>query len=133
MVPRLAVGISVVIEEPIMPRGTHFTAMLALRDAARAAMLKHVGEPDFGCTGEAAGGRITLTKSRSAISEPLTVHTPVLSAICGVVPPLRGVSLQYPVGIQTECTVEEMMAWTTPTLVEICIGLEINGYLPAEF
>jgi coenzyme PQQ precursor peptide PqqA len=29
--------------------------------------------------------------------------------------------------------VEETMAWTTPTLVEICIGLEINGYLPAEF
>jgi coenzyme PQQ precursor peptide PqqA len=28
---------------------------------------------------------------------------------------------------------EELMAWTTPTLVEICIGLEINGYLPAEF
>jgi coenzyme PQQ precursor peptide PqqA len=25
------------------------------------------------------------------------------------------------------------MSWTTPTLVEICIGLEINGYLPAEF
>jgi len=25
------------------------------------------------------------------------------------------------------------VAWTTPTLVEICIGLEINGYLPAEF
>jgi coenzyme PQQ precursor peptide PqqA len=25
------------------------------------------------------------------------------------------------------------MAWTTPTLVEICLGLEINGYLPAEF
>ncbi|HEX5509464.1 MAG TPA: pyrroloquinoline quinone precursor peptide PqqA [Pseudolabrys sp.] len=24
------------------------------------------------------------------------------------------------------------MVWTTPTLVEICIGLEINGYLPAE-
>ena len=28
---------------------------------------------------------------------------------------------------------EETMAWTTPTLTEICIGLEINGYLPAEF
>jgi coenzyme PQQ precursor peptide PqqA len=28
---------------------------------------------------------------------------------------------------------EKMMAWTTPTLIEICIGLEINGYLPAEF
>jgi coenzyme PQQ precursor peptide PqqA len=27
----------------------------------------------------------------------------------------------------------EFMAWTTPTLVEICIGLEINGYLPAGF
>jgi len=25
------------------------------------------------------------------------------------------------------------MAWTTPILVEICIGLEVNGYLPAEF
>jgi len=23
--------------------------------------------------------------------------------------------------------------WATPSLVEICIGLEINGYLPAEF
>jgi len=28
---------------------------------------------------------------------------------------------------------ETWMSWTTPTLVEICIGLEINGYLPAEF
>ncbi|MGB9368905.1 MAG: pyrroloquinoline quinone precursor peptide PqqA [Xanthobacteraceae bacterium] len=28
---------------------------------------------------------------------------------------------------------EKTMVWTTPTLVEICIGLEINGYLPAEF
>ncbi|MGA7682509.1 MAG: pyrroloquinoline quinone precursor peptide PqqA [Pseudolabrys sp.] len=25
------------------------------------------------------------------------------------------------------------MTWTTPVLVEICVGLEINGYLPAEF
>jgi coenzyme PQQ precursor peptide PqqA len=25
------------------------------------------------------------------------------------------------------------MAWTTPSIIEICIGLEINGYLPAEF
>ena len=25
------------------------------------------------------------------------------------------------------------MAWTTPILIEVCIGLEINGYLPAEF
>jgi coenzyme PQQ precursor peptide PqqA len=25
------------------------------------------------------------------------------------------------------------MAWTTPLLVEIRIGLEINSYLPSEF
>jgi coenzyme PQQ precursor peptide PqqA len=25
------------------------------------------------------------------------------------------------------------MRLTTPTVVEICIGLEVNGYLPAEF
>jgi hypothetical protein len=24
------------------------------------------------------------------------------------------------------------MTWTTPVLVEICIGLEFNGYLPAD-
>jgi hypothetical protein len=28
---------------------------------------------------------------------------------------------------------ETTMAWSTPTLVEICVGLEISGYLPAEF
>jgi len=25
------------------------------------------------------------------------------------------------------------MAWNTPVLVEICIGMEINAYAPAEF
>ena len=34
---------------------------------------------------------------------------------------------------QARTRAEETMAWTPPTLVEICIGLEINGYLPAEF
>jgi len=28
---------------------------------------------------------------------------------------------------------EHGMAWTTPVLVEICIGMEINAYAPAEF
>jgi coenzyme PQQ precursor peptide PqqA len=28
---------------------------------------------------------------------------------------------------------ETTMAWTTPIIDEICIGLEINGYLPPEF
>jgi coenzyme PQQ precursor peptide PqqA len=28
---------------------------------------------------------------------------------------------------------EHTMAWNTPELVEICIGMEINAYAPAEF
>jgi coenzyme PQQ precursor peptide PqqA len=36
-------------------------------------------------------------------------------------------------GTQRKIAEENAMNWTTPTLVEICIGLEINGYLPAEF
>ena len=40
----------------------------------------------------------------------------------------------HPPYYRTDCwLLEDIMAWTTPTLVEICIGLEINGYLPAEF
>jgi coenzyme PQQ precursor peptide PqqA len=27
---------------------------------------------------------------------------------------------------------EKTMAWTRPAIREICIGMEINGYLPAE-
>jgi coenzyme PQQ precursor peptide PqqA len=30
-------------------------------------------------------------------------------------------------------TKETEMTWTTPSLIESCVGLEINGYLPAEF
>ena len=40
--------VSVVIEEPIQPKGTDFAALVSLRDSARAAMLKHAGEPDLG-------------------------------------------------------------------------------------
>ncbi len=39
---------------------------------------------------------------------------------------IQELNRKYPIG-------EIPMTWTTPTLVEICIGLEINGYLPAEF
>jgi 1-acyl-sn-glycerol-3-phosphate acyltransferase len=41
-------AIDVVIEQPIKPAGTDFSAILSLRDAARAVMLKHAGEPDLG-------------------------------------------------------------------------------------
>src|SRR5436190_9555939 len=52
--PRRA-PVSVIIEQPIQPAGTDFSAMLSLRDAARAAMLKHVGEPDLGALEKPAG------------------------------------------------------------------------------
>ncbi|MGI3778640.1 MAG: pyrroloquinoline quinone precursor peptide PqqA [Janthinobacterium lividum] len=25
------------------------------------------------------------------------------------------------------------MAWTVPTITEVCVALEINGYMPSEF
>lgn len=28
---------------------------------------------------------------------------------------------------------ETIMAWNKPKLVEVCVGLEINGYLPSEY
>jgi len=39
----------------------------------------------------------------------------------------------YSIGLNTNYQGRRPMAWTTPTLIEICVGLEINGYLPAEF
>jgi 1-acyl-sn-glycerol-3-phosphate acyltransferase len=41
-------AISVVIDAPIQPAGSDFTALLSVRDRARAAMLKNCGEPDLG-------------------------------------------------------------------------------------
>jgi coenzyme PQQ precursor peptide PqqA len=48
---------------------------------------------------------------------------------------ISGIGIDRAASIVARCgrVKEESMAWTTPTLVEICIGLEINGYLPAEF
>jgi coenzyme PQQ precursor peptide PqqA len=31
-------------------------------------------------------------------------------------------------------TLEEAeMAWTTPRIVEVCVGMEVNAYFPADF
>jgi coenzyme PQQ precursor peptide PqqA len=46
---------------------------------------------------------------------------------------LRGGPTRFTVDALIQTLGKTTMAWTTPTLVEICIGLEINGYLPAEF
>jgi coenzyme PQQ precursor peptide PqqA len=54
-----------------------------------------------------------------------TVHCIYFNKIEESASSIRGALLRF----ERETT----MAWTTPTLVEICIGLEINGYLPAEF
>jgi len=31
-----------------------------------------------------------------------------------------------------EITMEDSMKWAKPTVTEICIGMEINDYFPAE-
>jgi len=28
---------------------------------------------------------------------------------------------------------EAEMAWTTPRIVEVCVGMEVNAYYPADF
>ena len=28
---------------------------------------------------------------------------------------------------------EAEMTWTTPRIVEVCVGLEVNAYMPADF
>ena len=40
--------ISVHFDAPIQPAGSDFAAVLQLRDQARAAILRHCGEPDLG-------------------------------------------------------------------------------------
>jgi coenzyme PQQ precursor peptide PqqA len=47
--------------------------------------------------------------------------------------PLSNEPLASALGSSNDSQRITIMAWTTPTLVEICVGLEINGYLPAEF
>jgi coenzyme PQQ precursor peptide PqqA len=41
--------------------------------------------------------------------------------------------MAYLKGVANRTRRKMTMKWETPTLIEICIGLEINGYLPAEF
>jgi coenzyme PQQ precursor peptide PqqA len=68
-----------------------------------------------------------------------------VAAVCGA---LSLGSVKFPVPRALRCVIRNHiiwgckyrnhtggnpMAWTTPILVEICVGLEINGYLPAEF
>jgi hypothetical protein len=38
----------VIVESPIPPEGEDWAAAVRLRDAARAAILRHCGEPDLG-------------------------------------------------------------------------------------
>jgi coenzyme PQQ precursor peptide PqqA len=63
------------------------------------------------------GGQVRSRESGSGVFAP---RVPLGQSACSV-------------GLITTRQWRTPMAWTTPTLVEICIGLEINGYLPAEF
>jgi len=40
--------VSVIVSQPIVPQGSDWSAALRLRDAARAEILRHCGEPDLG-------------------------------------------------------------------------------------
>lgn len=42
------------------------------------------------------------------------------------------VTLRHPLWTGRATLWEAAIAWTTPVIEEICIGMEINGYFPAE-
>jgi coenzyme PQQ precursor peptide PqqA len=84
------------------------------------------------------------TRSASALLSTIAIAAISISALSRIAMLHIGARLIYKfssVGIDRLASIvactghvkEESMTWTTPTLVEICIGLEINGYLPAEF
>ena len=37
-----------------------------------------------------------------------------------------------PTRLQRRITMEDTMKWVKPTIEEVCVGLEINDYFPAE-
>lgn len=43
--------LEVIVEAPVLPDGGDWAAAIRLRDAARAAILRHCGEPDLGDSG----------------------------------------------------------------------------------
>ena len=118
------------IEEPIQPSGTDFTAMLSHARCGPRRDAEARRRAGSGRAGEAAGaGCLTKPEVYQRVKRSQGIERAAPRPCCA------GGSLQYP-----RCASDSqnpprrnMMAWTTPTLVEICIGLEINGYLPAEF
>jgi coenzyme PQQ precursor peptide PqqA len=52
--------------------------------------------------------------------------------LCGI-EPTGNLARWFATGGRGRLLKGKTMTWTTPALIEICIGLEINGYLPAEF
>jgi hypothetical protein len=59
--------------------------------------------------------------SELAHSESRRTHLPPLAVRCS-----------FGSTISRDPKEDTAMAWTTPVLVEICIGLEINGYMPVD-
>lgn len=56
------------------------------------------------------------------------------AAHCTTLTVVRGAGrARFPVGVLRQLTRKETtMKWTTPRITEVCVGLEINDYLPAE-
>ena len=51
------------------------------------------------------------------------------------VPPSRGAFAAFRIvgpGVREAFEGEALMSWTTPHIEEICVGMEINSYFPAE-
>jgi coenzyme PQQ precursor peptide PqqA len=82
----------------------------------------------FGIKGQHGIG-VVLGKDRGPLLPALPGTLRSLPLSCWVLALRRGAIYL----VSSETLGKRPMAWTTPTLVEICIGLEINGYLPAEF
>jgi coenzyme PQQ precursor peptide PqqA len=81
----------------------------------------------------AVNGALMIAPSAAADEQrKAAMLKPDTSSCCVVVEAALPFSIQRHWRLRPK-TREIVMAWTTPTLIEICIGLEINGYLPAEF
>jgi len=73
--------------------------------------------------GKARGTRIVPVNLEFLVADVLAVIR------CGILAvPCSLALLFFAEGLQRRTT----MTWTTPVLIEICIGLEINGYMPAD-
>jgi hypothetical protein len=77
---------------------------------------------------------LSLSLSFSFFLPSISLLFPLYVCLCLSLSPARALHPLHPLQRQRDCAIQQgVLAWTSSTLVEICVGLEINGYLPAEF